>query len=184
MKKILTLVSTAFLIFLLGFNPIETIKEHIDNIIHSEYEKLDNPQDLLDKLLAHMADVDPELTFENGQMLDSELGIPRLDILPFSEIEHFDKNDVIDGYIVRPVVEVDNPKLLILLKAKDVEASLRLNEALTKVRSDQWVDFSEADIYKRHLINKNQIIRQGNYLIYVTWEKSENIVKVFERHVR
>jgi len=185
MKKILLLISSlVFVVVLLGFGPVETIKERIDGIIHTDNEKLEDAQAILDKVLEHIADTDPELSFENGQMLDSELGVPRLEILPFSEIKHFNEKEVVDGYIVRPIVNVDNPKLLILLEAVDKDASASLNGALLKVKSDQWADFKDSGILTKALVNENKTVRQGNFLIYVSWEGSEEIVKIFERHVR
>ena len=117
-------------------------------------------------------------------MLDSELGVPHFDIVSVSQIPHFKEKDVVEGFVVRPVVDVDNPELLIVIEAVDQDACDNINEAMAKVKSDQQVQFQDAGIMEKYLIDNNKTIRQGNYLIYVTWEESEDIVKVFERHVR
>ena len=183
-KTLLGIISVAFIIMLLGFGPFKDIKNKIDEIRQPEHEKIDDARGILDKVLEHIAHIDPKLSFEDGKLLDSELGVPRFDILPFSEIEHFNAEDIIDGYVVRPVVEVDNPRLLIVLEAVDKDASVRAQEAFEKVKSDQSKSFKDSGIWNRYLINESKRIRQGTFLIYVAWEDPNDIVKIFERHVR
>ena len=161
-----------------------TTAEMKENIEHPDHKKARDAREVLDKVMEHIANTNPKLSFENGELLDSELGVPHFNIVSFSEIEHFDEKDVIDGFIVRPVVDVDNPKLLIVLEAVDQKASVSLNQAMAKVKSDQWMVYKNTDMLTKYLIDNNKTVRQGNYLIYATWEDAEEIVKVFERHVR
>ena len=182
MKKILVGILGVTIIFTLF--GCKQVKAYMQTLEHPEYEKIEDVRGILDKVLEHIAETDPELSFENGELLDSELGVPHFEISPFSEIKHFDEKDVFDGYIVSPVVDVDNPKLLIVIEAADKKASENLVQTMGKVKSDQMVKFKDGGILTKYLINENKTVRQGNYLIYVTWEGSEEIVKVFERHVR
>jgi|GEM_PF-2295539 len=188
MKKKSNVISLVFIFLLLGFSPLDGIKEKTKEIKQPEniqkYEKIDDARGILDKILEHIAKIDPELSFKDDQLLDSELGIPRFEISSFSEIKHFDKKDVVDGYIVRPVVDVENPKLLIVLEAADKKASVNLTQALKKVQSDQWAKYKDHDLWTRHLINESKNVRQGNFLIYAIWEDPVDIVKIFEQHVR
>lgn len=182
MKKIVVGILGVMVIFtLLG---CRQVKNRLEKLEHPDHEKVENTRGLLDKVLEHIADNNPELSFENGELVDSELGVPHFDILPISELSHFEEKDFVDGFVVRPVVDVDNPKLLIVVEAVDKDASNQLNEAMTKIKSDQQVQFKDAGMLTTYLINNNKTVRQGNFLIYVTWEESEDIVKVFERHVR
>jgi len=169
---------------LVGFGPFADVKEKIQEIKQAEHEKIDDAQGILDKVLEHIAKVDPKLSFEDEQLLDSELGIPRFEISSYSEITHFDKKDVVDGYVVQPVVDADNPRLLVILEAVDKEASGNLNQALKKLQSDHWIDFKDHGIWIRYLVNEGKIVRQGSFLIYVVWEDPTEIVKIFEQHVR
>ncbi|MCL1991228.1 MAG: hypothetical protein FWG67_10110 [Defluviitaleaceae bacterium] len=182
MKKIgIIFICLVIVFMLLGF---KSMKDKLEEMKQPEHEKIEDARGILDQILEHIAKMDSELSFEDKEMLDAELGVPRFDILPFSEIKHFDQKDVIDGYIVRPVVEVDNPRLLVVLEAVDKEASVKVKQAMAKLKSDQWTAFKDHGIWTKYLVNGNQTVRQGNFLIYVTWEKAEDIVKVFERHVR
>ena len=182
MKKMLVSILGVMVIFTLF--GCSQVKAYMQSFEHPEYEKIEDARGILDKVLEHIADASSELSFEDGKLVDSELGVPHFEIFPFSEIKHFDQKDVVDGYIVRPVVDVDNPKLLIVLKSVDKNACERLKGSLGKVKSDQWAEFKDAGMLSRYLINENEIVRQGNFLIYVTWTRPESIVKVFERHAR
>ena len=182
MKKILIGILGIMTIFMLI--GCAQVKAYVDNLEQPDHEKIKDAHGILDKVLEHIAESDSELSFEDGKLVDSELGVPHFEVLPISEIKHFDEKDIVDGFIVHPVVDVDNPKLLIVAEAVDKKASMSLNEAMGKVKSDQYAEFKDSGVLTMYLINKNQTVRQGNFLIYVTWEKAEDIVKVFERHVR
>lgn len=176
-----------FLIGVLGLGMLlilvscQQVKEKMEKV---EPEKIEDVRGILDKVLAHIADHHPELSLDEGQLLDTELGIPRFETVDLSEINHFDDKDIVDGLIVRPVVEVENPHLLIVVEAVDQEASRNLNQAMVKVKSDQLKQFGDAGILTKKLVNEGKAVRQGNFLIYVTWEGAVDIVRVFERHVR
>ena len=182
MKRILF----SFLVFITIFTffGCQQVKEQVEALEHPEYEKIEDADGILEKILEHIAEVTPELSFEDGELVDSELGVPHFERVSFLEIEHFNDDDVVEGFIVRPVVDVDNPRLLIVLKADSKEASESLDLAMLKVHSDQLVKFAKAGIWETSLINDNKTVRQGDFLIYVTWNGAEDIVKVFERHVR
>jgi len=185
MKKILLgMVGVFLIVMLVGFGPLKDIKNRIDEIKNPGYEKIEDVRGILDEVLIHIDKTNPAISFENGQLLDSELGVPRFEITSFQHISHLETDDVLSGYMVEPAVTVDNPRVLIILNAVDKEASLRLQNALEKVKSDRWRDYKDTGIWNRYLINESKLVRQGTYLIYVIWEDPTDIVKVFERHVR
>jgi hypothetical protein len=182
MKKTLLGILGLMAIFMLF--GCHQVQKKMEAIIHPDHEKIEDVHGILNKILEHIADSNPKLSYEEGQLLDSELGIPHFEIVSILEIEHFKEKDIVAGFVVRPMVAVDNSELLIVVEAVDKKASASLNQAMDKVKSDQYERFKDAGILTRHLINNNETVRQGNFLIYVTWEKPEEIVKVFERHVR
>ena len=182
MKKILVgITGFGIILILLGCG---LVQNQAESMKHPEHEKIEDARGILDKVLEHIADTNPELSFEDGKLVDSELGLPHFEVVDISEIEHFDEKDVVNGFVVRPIVDVDNPKLLIVVEAVNKEASSNLQKAMGKVKSDQHVKFEDAGILTKYLINDNKTVRQGNFLIYATWEESVDIVKVFEKHVR
>ena len=182
MKKIL--IGILGIVTILTLFGCQKIKDRAEAMKKPEPEKIENARGVLDKMLEHIADTSPELSFKDGELVDSELGVPHFNVVPFSEIEHFNAKEVVDGFIVRPVVDVDNPKLLIIVEAVDKSGSESLVKAMEKVHSDQFEKFKDAGILTKYLIDNNKRVRQGNFLTYVTWEGSQEIVKVFERHVR
>jgi len=185
MKKFIKpFIATAVVALLIAFMPFEEIKSKIDEYTHTDPKKIQDSKELLDEILEHIAMLDPQLTFANDQLLDSELAIARYNILPLSVIDHFDEQLVVNGFVVRPVVTVEDPKTIIILEAVDIDASVELMDAFKKVQSDQWADFKNHGIFKRYLVDHNKSVRQGVFLLYVTWEDNEDIVKIFERHVR
>lgn len=185
MKKILiVLLGLGILITLIGCHQVEQVKNKMEEKKQTDQDKVEDPRNLLEKLLTYIAEHNNELSFEKNQLLDTELGVPRFETVSISEIKHFDDKDIVDGFIVRPVVDVENPHLLIIVEATDKQASENVNKALGKVKSDQLEKFADAGILTKYLINNNKTVRQGNFLIYVTWEKPEEIVKVFEKHVK
>jgi len=179
MKKLL--LTSLIALTLLGCNKIE---EKVDEAVNPKYEKITDVSDLLDEILTHIAEADPELSFDDGTLVDTKLGIPRYEITSFTEIDHFNPDEVEDGYVVRPVVEVDNPHLLIIMEANDKASASNLNNGMKKVLSDQIAEFHDEGLLEMHLVNMNKTTRQGNYLIYVTWNGAEEITHVFERHVK
>lgn len=182
MKKIIVGILGVVTIFTLF--GCHQVKNEMEKLKHPQHEKIEDVREILDKVLEHIAANNSELSFEDGELLDSELGVPHFDIVSISEIPHFKEKDVVDGFVVRPVVDVDNPELLIVVEGVDKDASSNLKNAMLKVKSDQQVQFQDAGALAKYLIDNNKTTRQGNYLIYVTWESPEDIVKVFERHVR
>jgi len=187
MKKILIGVGIVLVVLLGGFlsqNWLTEQAEKVDKMIHPDYEKIDEARGILDKVLEHIAESSPELAFVDGQLVDAELGLPVFEVVPVSEIEHFDEKDIVDGYVVHPVVANNNPKLLMVVQATDKEATVRVKDAMGKMKSDQYEDFAKANMWIRHLIDENATERQGNFLIYATWDDAKELVKVFQRHVQ
>lgn len=186
MKKLL--IGAGIMIFLFigifSHNWFSEQVEKVDKVINPEYEKIDDVRGILDKVLEHIAEINPELSFIDGQLVDSELALPRFEVVDIATTLHFNVEDIVDGYVVRPVVGVENPKLLIVAQAVDMKASARIREDLNKVKSDQYEEFVQADMWVQHLIDTNEIERQGNFLIYVTWDDAKELVKVFQRHVQ
>jgi len=180
-KMLLGIIGLGVLFALLG---CQRAAKQMEEMQHPKHEKIEDAQGILDKVLTHIAEHDVALSFENGELLDTELGIPRFEIVPVLENKHFEEKDIVDGFIVRPVVEVENPRILIVVEAVDKKASLKLQAAMGKVKADQYQTYSEAGMWTTYLIDHNKTIRQGNFLIYVTWESAADIVKIFEQHVR
>jgi len=179
MKKLL--LTSLIALTLLGCSQAE---DKVKEMITPEYEKMADVSDILGEILTHIADHDSELSFDDGTLVDTELGIPRYEVAPLTEIDHFNPVEVAEGYVVRPVVEVDNPHLLIVVEANDKASASSLNNGMKKVLSDQVAQFHDKGLGKIHLVNTNQTIRQGNYLIYATWDGAKEITHVFERHVK
>ena len=182
MKKIL--VGSLGILLIFALSSCQRIKDTVDKIEHPKHEKIEDARGILDKVLEHIANSNPEISFKDGQLVDSELGFPRFQTVPISEIKHFDDKDIVDGFIVRPVVDVENPHLLIVVEAVDKKASESSKQAMDKVHSDQFEKFKDAGMMTKYLVENNKTVRQGNFLLYVTWADSEDIVKIFERHVR
>jgi len=186
MKKLL--IGAGIMVFLFigifSHNWFSEQAEKVDKFFNPDCEKIDNAQDVLGKVLEHIAEINPELSFIDGQLVDSELALPRFEVVDIATIEHFNGEDIVDGYVVRPVVGVENPKLLIVAQAVDMKASMRIREELNKVKSDQYEQFVEAGMWVQHLIDTNEIERQGNFLIYVTWDDAKELVKIFQRYVQ
>lgn len=179
MKKLLLTALIALTLF--GCSQAEDlVKEQFT----PEYEKMATASDILEEILIHIADHDPKLSFDDGNLVDTELGIPRYEIVSLTEIDHFSPDAIAEGYVVSPVVEIDNPHLLIVAKANDKASASDLNDSMKKVLSDQATQFHGKSMSQIHLVNMNQIVRQGDYLIYATWEDADELVRVFERHVR
>ena len=184
MKKIFVGILGITIIFILvGCGQIKDVKDKITRMNKPDHEKIEDTREILNKVLEHIADTHSELSFRDGQLLDAELGVPRFETVSFSEIEHFSDKDVADGFIVRPMVDVENPHLLIIVEATNKDTSANLMKAMGKVKSDQFTKFKDAGMWTKYLINNNKTLRQGNFVIYVTWERSQDIVKVFECHI-
>jgi len=192
MKKILCLlivISTGF--GLLGMGPLQDAKDKIDEtkdeILHyckEDFTQVHNTSALLDIILNHIANEDKKLSFLNGELVDYELGIKKFDILPLESISHFDSSDYVDGYVVRSVVDGENPRLLILAQGVDKQGGLNIVSNMKKVLSDQYVLFRDAKMMDKHLINNHEIVRQDNFVIMVIWDNIEKIIDVFEGHIR
>ena len=98
--------------------------------------------------------------------------------------KHFNPKDIEEGYILRPLVDSENSRLIIVAHANGKKSSEEIKTAMEKVLSDQERQFKDANLENRHLIKNNETSRQGNFLIYVTWDNAKDLVKIFERHVR
>lgn len=152
--------------------------------VRPEYEKTTDARELLDKILQQIADSNPTLVLVDGILVDDDLGLPHYEVLDISVLDHFDQDDIVAGYVVRPVITVENPKLLMVVEAADKEAAVRVKAAMEQVKSDQYQEFAKTEIWARYLIDSNELNRQGNFLIYATWNDPADLVKVFQRHVQ
>jgi len=187
MKKFLIGTAAVLFVIFVGFFSHNWLAERakaIDTLINPDHEKVEDARGILDKVLEHIAETSPELSLIDGELVNSELGLPVFEVLPISEITHFDEQDIVDGHIVRPIVTVENPRLLIIIEAVDKDAAVRTKDAMAKVLSDQHAEFADGDVWTRHLIDDNETERQGNFLIYATWDDAKELVKVFQRHVQ
>lgn len=187
MKKILIGVSV---VLVLGLTYVFTHewfseqKDKVEEVMHPEYEKIDDARGVLDKILEHIAEVDPELSLVDGELVDAALGLPHYEVVDILEMAHFDEEDVVSGCVVRPIVATENPKILMVVEANGKDASVKTKAAMTKVHSDQYEEFKDAGMWTRYLIDENQVERQGNFLLYATWEDPKDLVKIFQRHVQ
>ena len=71
-----------------------------------------------------------------------------------------------------------------VVKAKDEKASESVKDGFEKVLSDQEATWSMYLPDQYELVQENQIKQQGNYLLYVTSDVADKIVKVFEESVK
>lgn len=97
--------------------------------------------------------------------------------------DHFNQEDIEEGSMLTPLMNVKST-LIFVVKAKDQEAANRVKEGLEKVKSDQEATWSTYLPDQYDLVKANQIKVQGNYLLYVTSDIAEDIVKIFEQQVK
>ena len=64
MKKILVCISGFVMIFTIF--GCHQVKSQIEKMEHSDNEKIEDVRGILDKILEHIADDNPELSFEDG----------------------------------------------------------------------------------------------------------------------
>ena len=169
------------LVLMSGCSRIQEMVGHFRE--ETTYEKIEDVHGILNEILTTIADEDSELTLDEHALLDSELGIARYDILPLENIPHITPEDVVDGLIVRPVTD-ENPHLIIIVKASDAESAAHAKAALLKVHADVEVAFADGSMMQLHLINNYELVRQGNFVIYLVWENAQELIRIFERHVR
>lgn len=185
MKKfIFSLMGCLILVGVVGCQRIAEEKEKLDEIMNPEYEKIDNVDGILTEILKHIANYHPDLSLVDGQLVDSDLGLPVFEVTEISKLDQFDMDDIVGGYLLRPVVDVDNVKMIVIAEADGKEASIRVKQNMEELKSDQYRACEDGEFWEKNLVDSNVITRQGNFLLYVTWEGPTEITKVFERHIR
>lgn len=97
--------------------------------------------------------------------------------------DHFNVADIEEGYILEPMMNVKS-SLIFVIKAKNEAAVTKVKEGLEKVKSDQEATWSTYLPDQYELVKANQIKVQGNYLLYVTSDIADDIVKIFEEQVK
>lgn len=97
--------------------------------------------------------------------------------------DHFNTADIESGYMLLPLMNVKS-SLIMVVKAKDEAAVASVKVGLEKVLSDQETTWSTYLPDQYELVQKNQIKVQGNYLLYVTSDVADKIVKIFEESVK
>lgn len=97
--------------------------------------------------------------------------------------DHFNTDDIEEGYMLVPMMNVKST-LIMVVKAKDENAVTSIKEGFDKVLSDQEATWSTYLPDQYELVQNNQIKQQGNYLLYVTSDATDQIVKVFEESVK
>ncbi len=95
----------------------------------------------------------------------------------------FNSEDIKSGYILQPMMNVKS-ELIIVAEAKDAESTENIKASYEKVLSDQDEMWSRYLPDQYELVKANKIQTQGNYVLYVTSEQVEEIVKVFEEQVK
>ena len=95
----------------------------------------------------------------------------------------FNSEDIKSGYILQPMMNVKS-ELIIVAEAKDAESVENIKASYEKVLSDQDEMWSRYLPDQYELVKANKIQTQGNYVLYVTSEQVEEIVKVFEEQVK
>ena len=95
----------------------------------------------------------------------------------------FNTEDFKSGYILQPMMNVKS-ELIIVAEAKDATALENIKAGYEKVLSDQDAMWSRYLPDQYDLVKANVIKTQGNYALYVTSEKAEDIVKIFEDQVK
>ena len=95
----------------------------------------------------------------------------------------FNSEDIKSGYILQPMMNVKS-ELIIVAEAKDAESTENIKASYEKVLSDQDEMWSRYLPDQYELVKANKIQTQGNYVLYVTSEQVEEVVKVFEEQVK
>ncbi|WP_235069682.1 DUF4358 domain-containing protein [Turicibacter sp. TJ11] len=95
----------------------------------------------------------------------------------------FNTEDIESGYILQPMMNVKS-ELVMVAKAKDATALENIKAGYEKVLSDQDAMWSQYLPDQYEFVKGNVIKTQGNYALYVTSEKAEEIVKLFEEQVK
>lgn len=124
-----------------------------------------------------------ELTMEDGKL-------PGFDVYDMTDANqlgmyasHFNTADIEEGYMLLPLMNVKST-LIMVVKVKDEAAAESVKEGFAKVLSDQEATWSTYLPDQYELVKNNQIKQQGNYLLYVTSDVTDKIVKVFEESVK
>ena len=156
-----------------------------------KHEKFEDSRKILDAIQEEIAKKESELEVVKNVLSDKSTGLAHYEIIPLDKMKqddkttkHFKPEDIKDGYVLRPIVTSDNAELLIIVQAKDKKAAESVKSAMGRVLSDQARQVADAKLETRELVKNNKTIRQGNFLIYVTWKHSADIIHTFEQHVR
>ena len=95
----------------------------------------------------------------------------------------FNPEDIKSGYILQNLMNVRS-ELIMVAEGKYAKATESFKSSYEIVLSNQeatWLTYLP-DQYE--LVKNNKIKTKGNYILYVTSEESEKIIKLFEKAVK
>ncbi|MDE5977278.1 MAG: DUF4358 domain-containing protein [Turicibacter sp.] len=124
-----------------------------------------------------------DIPLEDGQLSGYVLTDMKNTEEMFMYEDIFNTEDIESGYILQHLMNVRS-ELIIVAEAKNAESAKNIQAAYEKVLSNQeetWSHYLE-DQYQ--LVKENKIVTQGNYVLYATSEKVDEIVKLFEETVK
>ncbi|MDB8556228.1 DUF4358 domain-containing protein [Turicibacter sanguinis] len=140
------------------------------------------PEEIMNKIQETLAS-DYDMQLQDGVLPGFQV-IDMTDSLQLGMYaDHFNTADIEAGYMLLPMMNVKS-SLIMVVKAKDEKASESVKDGFEKVLSDQEATWSMYLPDQYELVQENQIKQQGNYLLYVTSDVADKIVKVFEESVK
>ena len=95
----------------------------------------------------------------------------------------FNPEDIKSGYILQNLMNVRS-ELIMVAEGKDAKATESIKSSYEKVLSNQEATWSTYLPDQYELVKNNKIKTKGNYILYVTSEESEKIIKLCEKAVK
>ena len=170
MKKIISLA--LLIITVVAFSgcakevdvPVDTIMTDIKGVMQAGLIAEGVPEDSF---------VDGEIPrFMQVDLLDTEAFNPQKDF--------FDTTTILEGYSLQHMMNVKSD-LIIVIKATDKDNVVAVQASLEKIKEQQvnvWSNYLP-DQYEK--VQNNVIKTNGNYLIYITSDYTEDIEKAFDK---
>ena len=98
--------------------------------------------------------------------------------------EHFNLEDIKEGYVLEPMMSMVRSELVIVVEANTPEAAANVAASMAEIRSSQEATWSTYLPDQYEFVRNNKIITHGNFVLYVTSEHVDAIVEAFEAQVR
>ncbi len=141
-----------------------------------------SPKEIMTKIQEELATA-YDISLEDGMLPGYNLiDMTNADeMLMFADI--FNTENIKSGYILQPMMNVKS-ELIIVAEGKDEAAVEDIKASYEKVLSNQDAEWSRYLPDQYELVKANQIKTQGNYVLYVTSQDADKIVKIFEEQVK